>query len=77
MKDIRCCRCNNDCDIKNIVWIAKCEKNQPWADNEAVKTFLESSIIEAGADYLLSVKDNQKTLKEDIEDYVQDDVLRK
>lgn len=35
------------------------------------------AIIEAGADYLLSVKDNQKTMKEDIEEYVQDDVLRK
>ena len=34
------------------------------------------AIIDAKADYLLSVKDNQKTLKEDIETYVQDDELR-
>ena len=35
------------------------------------------SIIEGKADYLLSVKDNQQTLKSDIEDYVQDNTLRK
>jgi predicted transposase YbfD/YdcC len=29
-----------------------------------------------GGDYLLSVKDNQKNLKKDIEDYVQDTILR-
>jgi predicted transposase YbfD/YdcC len=34
------------------------------------------AIIVAGADYLLSVKDNQETLKRDIEDYVQDDDMR-
>jgi hypothetical protein len=34
-------------------------------------------IIKGKADYLLSVKDNHKTLKKDIEDYVQDDSLRK
>ena len=33
--------------------------------------------IESGGDYLLSVKDNQSTLKQDIEDYVQDSDLRK
>lgn len=33
-------------------------------------------IVEGKADYLLSVKDNQPTLKEDIETYVQDDTLR-
>jgi predicted transposase YbfD/YdcC len=35
------------------------------------------AIIEKKADYLLSVKDNQSTLKQDTEDYVQDDHLRK
>jgi len=35
------------------------------------------SIVDGKADYLLSVKDNQQTLKTDIEDYVQDDSLRK
>jgi predicted transposase YbfD/YdcC len=34
------------------------------------------AIIDAEADYLLNVKDNHETLKEDIEDYIQDDVLR-
>jgi predicted transposase YbfD/YdcC len=35
------------------------------------------TIVTGKADYLLSVKDNQKTLKEDIEAYIQDDTLRK
>ena len=35
------------------------------------------TIIGKKADYLLSVKDNQPTLKADIEDYVQDTMLRK
>ena len=35
------------------------------------------TIILQGADYLLSVKDNQPNLKKDIEDYVQDEQLRK
>ena len=35
------------------------------------------AIVEGKADYLLSVKDNQETLKKDIEEYVQDDDLRK
>ena len=34
------------------------------------------AIIEGGADYLLNVKDNQETLKKDIEDYIQDADLR-
>jgi predicted transposase YbfD/YdcC len=33
-------------------------------------------IVSGKADYLLSVKDNQETLKQNIEDYVQDDSLR-
>lgn len=36
-----------------------------------------AAILGQGADYLLSVKDNQPTLKQDIEDYVQDENLRK
>jgi len=35
------------------------------------------AIVNRKADYLLSVKDNQQTLKQDIEDYVQDDSLRR
>lgn len=35
------------------------------------------AILGQGADYLLSVKDNQPNLKKDIEDYVQDEQLRK
>ena len=36
-----------------------------------------AAVVNKNADYLLSVKDNQETLKQDIEDYVQDDDLRK
>ena len=35
------------------------------------------AVVDAKADYLLSVKDNHPVLKSDIEDYVQDDSLRK
>jgi predicted transposase YbfD/YdcC len=35
------------------------------------------AIVEGKGDYLLNVKDNQQTLKKDIEDYVQDENLRK
>jgi hypothetical protein len=35
------------------------------------------AVIEGKAGYLLSVKDNQRALKADIGDYVQDGVLRK
>jgi predicted transposase YbfD/YdcC len=35
------------------------------------------AIVEGKADYLLSVKDNQETLKNEIKDYVQDDDLRR
>ena len=35
------------------------------------------AIVEAKADYLLNVKDNQPDLKADVEAYVRDDVLRK
>lgn len=34
------------------------------------------AIVAGGADYLLNVKNNQKTLKKEIEDYVQDEELR-
>jgi len=36
-----------------------------------------SLVVEKKADYLFNVKDNQSTLKKDIEEYVQDDNLRK
>jgi predicted transposase YbfD/YdcC len=36
-----------------------------------------TAILDGGADYLLNVKDNQPNLKKDIEDYVQDEQLRK
>ena len=35
------------------------------------------AIVEKKADYVLSVKDNQPTLKQDIADYIQDPTLRK
>lgn len=35
------------------------------------------AVIDGGADYLLCAKDNQETLKKDIEDYIQDETLQK
>jgi len=46
------------------------------ADALHCQTKTAETIVKAGGDYLLSVKDNQETLKEDIEDYVQDPELR-
>lgn len=46
------------------------------ADALNCQTETAKIIIEGEADYLLSVKDNQPNLKEDIEEYVQDDQLR-
>ena len=36
-----------------------------------------TAIVDKGADYLLCAKDNQSSLKQDIEDYVQDPDLQK
>jgi len=36
-----------------------------------------AAVVRKGADYLLSVKDNQPALKRDVEEYVQDEVLRR
>ena len=40
------------------------------------RTETAEAIVEAKADYLLSVKGNQKELMNDIEQYVQDETLR-
>jgi hypothetical protein len=44
---------------------------------EAVRAQINERIQKQQADYLLSVKDNQPNLKKDIEDYVQDERLKK
>jgi predicted transposase YbfD/YdcC len=46
------------------------------ADAMHCQTETAQIVIQRGADYLLSVKNNQPTLKRDIEEYVQDDSLR-
>jgi len=46
------------------------------ADALNCQTKTAQTVIRRGADYLLSVKDNQQNLKKDIEDYVQDEALR-
>jgi predicted transposase YbfD/YdcC len=46
------------------------------ADALHCQTETAKAIIESGADYLLDAKDNQPTLKSEIEDYVQDNELR-
>jgi predicted transposase YbfD/YdcC len=47
------------------------------ADALHCQTKTAQAIINEGDDYLLDVKDNQETLKRDIEDYVQDPTLQK
>ena len=46
------------------------------ADALNTQTKTAEAIINNGGDYLLNVKGNQETLMKDIEDYVQDEVLR-
>jgi len=55
-------------DIKGAIVVADALNCQKETANQ---------IVSQGADYLLSVKDNQKNLKKDIEDYIQDKKLRK
>ncbi|MFP3155760.1 ISAs1 family transposase [Lachnospiraceae bacterium ZAX-1] len=47
------------------------------ADSPNCQEETANATIDGKADYLLGVKDNHGTLKKDLEDYVQDDCLRK
>jgi predicted transposase YbfD/YdcC len=62
--------------VQNLLSLLKLEGCMVVADALNCQKETAKTIIERKADYLLSVKDNQATLKKDIEEYVQDDDLR-
>jgi len=62
--------------VRELIELLKIEGCIVVADALHCQKETAKSIIEAEADYLLSVKDNQETLKKDIEDYVGDSDLR-
>ena len=63
--------------VRELIGLLEIEGCMVVADALNCQKETAKAVIEAKADYLFNVKDNQETLKEDIEDYVQDEVLRK
>jgi len=63
--------------VRELLGLLKIEGCMVVADALNCQKETAKTIIGKKADYLLSVKDNHETLKQDIEDYVQDDELRK
>ena len=63
--------------VRELLGLLKLEGCMVVADALNCQKETAKEIIEGKADYLLSVKDNHETLKQDIEDYIQDDNLRK
>jgi predicted transposase YbfD/YdcC len=63
--------------VRDLIELLNIEGCMVVADALHCQKETAKAVIDAGADYLLSVKDNQETLKKDIEDYVQDGDLRK
>ena len=63
--------------VRNLIDLLKIEGCIVVADALHCQKDTAKAVITGGADYLLSVKDNQETLKKEIEDYVQDTDLRK
>jgi len=63
--------------VRELIGLLKIEGCIVVADALNCQKETAKTIIGAKADYLLNVKDNQPTLKNDIEDHIQDDVLRK
>jgi predicted transposase YbfD/YdcC len=63
--------------VRNLIEMLNIEGCMVVADALHCQKDTAKAVIEAKADYLLSVKGNQETLEKDIEDYVQTDGLRK
>lgn len=63
--------------VRELLELLKVEGCMVVADALHCQKETAKAIVDGKADYLLSVKDNQETLKKDIEDYVQDSELRK
>ena len=62
--------------VQNLIELLNLEGCMVVADALNCQKGTAKAIIEGKADYLLNVKDNHSTLKQDIEDYVQADDLR-
>jgi predicted transposase YbfD/YdcC len=62
--------------VRNLVELLKIEGCMVVADALHCQKETAQAIVKAKADYLLNVKDNHPILKENIEEYVQDDILR-
>jgi predicted transposase YbfD/YdcC len=60
--------------LLNLLYIKGCIVT---IDAMGTQKEIASTIIERGADYVLQVKDNQKTLKEDVAYYLEQEVLTK
>jgi predicted transposase YbfD/YdcC len=63
--------------VRELIALLRIEGFMVTADAMHCQRETAAAIAAKKADYLLSVKDNQKALKEDIEDYVKDDALRR
>lgn len=63
--------------VRELLSLLKIEGCIVVADTLNCQKETAKAIVSGKADYLLSVKDNQESLKQEIEDYVQDDDLRK
>jgi len=63
--------------VRELIGLLNIEGCMVVADALHCQKETAKAVTDAGADYLLSVKDNQETLKKDIEDYVHDNDLRK
>jgi len=63
--------------VRNLIDLLKIEGCIVVADALHCQKDTAKAVVEGEADYLLSVKDNQASLKKDIEDYIHADSLRK
>lgn len=63
--------------VRSLLGLLQIEGCMVVADALHCQKETAKTIVDGKADYLLRVKDNQETLKKDIEDYVQDNRLRK
>jgi len=63
--------------VRDLIGLLEVEACMIVADAMHCQKETASLVAEKKADYLFNVKDNQSTMKKDIEDYVKDDYLRK
>jgi predicted transposase YbfD/YdcC len=63
--------------VRELISLLKIEGCMVVADALNCQKETAKAVVKGKSDYLLSVKDNHETLRQDIEDYVKDDELRK